>query len=229
MAGEAVWAIVVAGGTGRRYGGTKQFELLGDRPVHTWAVEGARSVADGVVLVVPELCEIAVISGADIVVTGGATRAASVRAGLRAVPAEAAVIVIHDAARPLASPSLFAAVVEAVRAGATGAVPGLAIPDTVKQVEGRFVRATLDRQDLVRVQTPQGFVAAVLRQAHAAEPEATDDASLLEALGIPVVVVTGEEHNLKITTPPDLALAEWWLEHRAPADGSAAAPQERLR
>ena len=130
-------------------------------------------------------------------------------------------IVVHDAARPLASPSLFGTVVAAVRAGAGGAVPGLAIPDTVKRVEGELVRGTLDRRELVRVQTPQGFVAEVLRRAHAGEPEATDDASLLEALGIPVVVVAGEEHNLKITTPPDLALAEWWLDHRGATEGGS--------
>jgi len=243
VAGDSVWVIVVAGGAGRRYGRTKQFELLGGRPVHSWAVEAARSVADGVVLVVPAQFEVvglegrggdgagtpraigrcapgAVARGPDIVVRGGETRAASVRAGLRAVPPDTGVIVVHDAARPLASPSLFEAVVRAVRGGARGAVPGLGIPDTVKQVEGNLVRGTIDRRELVRVQTPQGFTAEVLRRAHAGEPEATDDSSLLEALGIEVVVVEGEEHNLKITTPPDLALAEWWLKHRAAFGGA---------
>ncbi len=252
MARDAVWAIVVAGGSGRRYGGTKQFELLGGRPVHTWAVEAARSVADGVVLVVPEGAEIALYDepadgrgpgpvGAgstssqaerherdhrpDFVVTGGATRAASVRAGLLAVPNAAAVIVVHDAARPLATAALFEEVVAAVGAGASAVVPGLPIADTVKQVDGAIVRATLDRRQLVRVQTPQGFIAAALRQAHAGEPEGTDDASLLEALGMAVVVVAGEEHNLKITTPPDLALAEWWLKQRSSPDGPGAAAE----
>jgi 2-C-methyl-D-erythritol 4-phosphate cytidylyltransferase len=245
--GDSVWAIVVAGGAGRRYGRTKQFELLAGRPLHAWAVEAARSVAHGVVLVLPAQFEVEALEvdleggppGApgrssarshrsdrpDIVVTGGETRAASVRAGLRAVPTDAGVIVVHDAARPLASPSLFEAVVREVRSGASGVVPGLGVPDTVKRVEGRKVRATIDRRDLVRVQTPQGFRARTLREAHAGEPEATDDSSLLEAIGIPVVVVEGEEHNLKITTPPDLALAEWWLKQRA-ATGAAGTPTE---
>jgi 2-C-methyl-D-erythritol 4-phosphate cytidylyltransferase len=239
VAGDSVWAIVVAGGAGRRYGGTKQFELLEGRPVHAWAVEAARSVADGVVLVVPEHSDeflpgrkvsaaapsLGVAIGADVVVTGGGTRAASVRAGLAAVPPDAGVIVVHDAVRPLASAALFQAVVEAVRAGAPGAIPGLPVADTVKEVDGDVVRATLDRRILVRVQTPQGFLADVLRRAHEGLPEATDDASLLEALGTKVIVVAGEEHNLKITTPSDLGLAEWWLgqRRRATAGGSGAA------
>jgi 2-C-methyl-D-erythritol 4-phosphate cytidylyltransferase len=231
MGGDAVWAIVVAGGTGRRYGGEKQFELLGGRPVHTWAVEAAHSVAQGVVLVVPdqaraaEALRVEAAQRAEIVVTGGATRAASVRAGLSAVPLDAALILVHDAARPLASPPLFERVVAAVRRGADAAIPGLPIPDTVKQVEDDIVRATLDRRELVRVQTPQCFVAAALRRAHAGERDATDDASLLESLGVPIVVVAGEEHNLKITTPSDLALAQWWLEQRAGRADSAGAPE----
>jgi 2-C-methyl-D-erythritol 4-phosphate cytidylyltransferase len=128
---------------------------------------------------------------------------------LAAVPAEAGIVVVHDAVRPLASAALFHGVVEAVEAGADGAIPGLAITDTVKQVEDGVVRRTLDRSVLVRVQTPQAFRAPILREAHAGYPEATDDAALLEALGAVVAVVPGEETNIKITSQSDLALAEW--------------------
>ncbi len=116
-------------------------------------------------------------TGADLVVAGGATRADSVRAGLAAVPDEADIIVVHDAARPLATPSLFAAVVTAVRTGgADAAIPVLPVADTLKRVEGATVRSTVDRDGLVAVQTPQAFVAATLRSAHRSAGQATDDA-----------------------------------------------------
>lgn len=207
-----VWAIVVAAGEGRRFGQLKQFALLGGRPVIAWSLEVSRSVASGVVLVVPEsaLGSPGIFNGADRVIGGGPTRAASVRRGLAAVPSSADIVVIHDAARPLASPQLFRAVVEAVVDGADGAVPGVAVSDTVKRVSGSRVVETLDRSALVAVQTPQAFRAAVLRRAHLGEPDATDDAGLLEALGSSVVVVPGEYRNLKLTSPDDLATAERW-------------------
>jgi 2-C-methyl-D-erythritol 4-phosphate cytidylyltransferase len=149
--------------------------------------------------------------GAQAVVTGGPTRADSVRNGLAAVPADAEVIVVHDAARPLATPGLFDAVIRAVTdGGADGAVPGLMPSDTIKVVDdaGR-VTSTLDRRSLVAVQTPQAFRAEVLRRAHEhPAPGATDDAMLVEALGAAVCVVPGEPSNLKITTPEDLLTAE---------------------
>jgi 2-C-methyl-D-erythritol 4-phosphate cytidylyltransferase len=139
------------------------------------------------------------------VVVGGDTRSASVRRGLAAVPAAAEVIVVHDAARPYAEPALFRAVVAAVRAGADGAVPGIPVVDTVKQVApDGTVLATLDRSRLVTVQTPQAFRADVLRAAHAAGGEATDDAALVEGAGGRVVVVPGSPDNRKITVATDL-------------------------
>jgi 2-C-methyl-D-erythritol 4-phosphate cytidylyltransferase len=148
--------------------------------------------------------------GADRVIAGGATRASSVRRGLAAVPENAEVVVVHDAARPLASRELFRAVVDAVVAGADGAIPGVAVVDTIKRVRGTRVVETLDRTELVAVQTPQAFRAEILRRAHDGEPEATDDAGLLEALGSRIVVVPGEYHNLKLTSPDDLVIAERW-------------------
>ena len=142
-------------------------------------------------------------------VGGGATRADSVRAGLAVVPADAAVVVVHDAARPLAGPDLFAAVVDAVRAGdVDGAVPVVPVADTLKRVRGARVVATVDRDGLVAIQTPQAFAADALRAAHADGGDATDDAGLLEAAGMAVGTVPGDPRNLKLTRPEDLALAE---------------------
>ena len=216
---------MVAGGSGRRFGGPKQFLPLAGLPVAAWSVRAARSATDGVVLVVPAAtggdtsphgADLPVPGatgdaalGASRVVAGGATRADSVRAGLAAVPADAAVVVIHDAARPLAPPALFAAVVEAVRAGAVdGVVPVVPVADTLKRVDGDRVVATVDRDDLVAVQTPQAFAAEALRAAHRDGGEATDDAGLLEAAGLVVGTVPGDPRNLKLTRPEDLALAE---------------------
>src|SRR5436305_3697753 len=202
-----VWAVVVAAGTGVRFGTVKQYEQLGDRRVLDWALERARAVADGVVLVVPPERAGESEHGVDAVVAGGETRTASVGAGLAAVPHEAEVVVVHDAARPLASVDLFKSVVAAVRNGADGAVPGIALADTVKAVEDGHVVETLDRARLVAVQTPQAFAAAALRRAHEGDGEGTDDASLVEAMGGRVVVVPGEEANAKLTTQHDLLVA----------------------
>jgi len=210
-----VWAVVVAGGSGQRFGQLKQFALLGGRPVVEWAVAACRPSSNGVVLVLPRDARDTGDHGADIVVEGGATRAQSVRCGLAAVPDDAEVIIVHDAARPLASDALFRAVVAAVASGgADGAIPGLPVSDTIKVVDGEVVdgaqtvTATLDRSVLVAVQTPQAFTADLLRQAHAGGAEATDDAALLEALGATVRVVPGDPRNLKITTAADLGTAE---------------------
>jgi len=217
---------VVAGGSGRRFGGRKQFLPLAGQPVAAWSVRAAAVVADGVVLVVPSCDDDGARGDADAmapvpgatggaalgasrVVEGGPTRADSVRAGLAAVPDDAAVIVVHDAARPLAAPELFAAVVDAVRTGdVDGAVPVVPVSDTLKRVEGGRVVATVDRDTLVAVQTPQAFAADALRSAHAGSGQSTDDAGLLEAAGLPVAAVAGDPRNLKLTRPEDLALAE---------------------
>ncbi len=215
MAG--VWAVVVAAGSGVRFGGPKQFAVLAGVRVVDRTLAVARSACDGVVLVLtdPDTWDGA-RPGA--VVAGGATRAESVRAGLAAVPADADVVVVHDAARPLAGPDLYAAVVAAVRAGADGAIPGLPVADTLKRVETDasgtgVIVGTVDRDGLVAAQTPQAFRADVLRAAHASGGDATDDAALVEARGGRVVVVPGDPRNLKLTGPRDLAVAEALLQH----------------
>ena len=205
--GSTVWTVVVGAGGGVRFGARKQFERLGDRRVLDIAVDVARSASAGVVVVVPP--EDAAREGG---VAGGATRSESVRAGLAAVPADATIICVHDAARPLASSALFEAVIEAVRAGADGAVPSLPITDTIKVVDAAgFVIDTPDRSKLVAVQTPQAFRADVLRRAHTDAVDGTDDAALVERLGAAVVVVPGESWNRKITSPEDLAWAQRWF------------------
>jgi 2-C-methyl-D-erythritol 4-phosphate cytidylyltransferase len=208
----SVWAVVVAAGAGVRFGTLKQYQQLGDRRVLDWALERARAVADGVVLVVPPERAGESEHGVDAVIAGAETRSGSVRAGLAAVPHEAEVVVVHDAARPLASVALFERVIEAVRDGADGAVPGVPLFDTVKVVEDGVVAETLDRARLVAVQTPQAFAAATLRRAHEDGREGTDDASLVEAIGGRVVVVPGEDANAKITTQHDLVVARAFVD-----------------
>lgn len=213
VADEVVWTVVVAGGGGRRYGAAKQYAPLGDARVLDVAVDAARRASDGVVVVVPPE-DVAIEGG----VAGGPTRSESVRNGLAAVPAEATIVCVHDAARPLASGELFAAVVAAVRSGADAAIPALPVTDTIKVVDADgAVVATPDRTSLVAVQTPQAFRVAALRRAHAAGAEGTDDAVLVEAMGGRVVTVPGEPWNFKITEPDDLARSREWLARRRAA------------
>lgn len=218
---DDVWAVVVAAGTGRRYGGAKQFEVLGGTRVLDRSVAACRSVSGGVVVVVsPEVLGTpdAEVPGADAVVAGGATRSESVRRGLSAVPESAELVLVHDAARPLLTAAVCARVVAALRAGASAVVPVVPVVDTVRTVDG----AVLDRDALRAVQTPQGFRRAALVAAHATEQDATDDAGLMELLGEQVEMVDGDPANLKITTPADLAVAATLLEL---ATGSGAGRQ----
>ncbi len=199
------WVILVAAGRGTRFGGSKQYLALGPSTVLDVSVDTARAHADGVVLVVApdRLDEHRADSRLASVVPGGATRSASVRAGLAAVPTGVAYVLVHDSARPLASGQVYGRVREALEAGARGAVPVVPVVDTIRRVGA----AVVDRTDLRAVQTPQGFPADVLRAAHAAGGEATDDAGLVEALGHTVVLVEGDPVNRKITTADDLVVA----------------------
>jgi 2-C-methyl-D-erythritol 4-phosphate cytidylyltransferase len=208
---SGVWCIQLAAGGGRRFGGPrpKQLVALAGRPAFEWSLRDAAPHCEGQVLVVPEaLLDESWPDDVAAVVAGGDERADSVRAGLAAVPADAAVIVVHDTARPAAGSALFAAVIAAVRAGADAAIPGVAVIDTIKQVDGDVVVATPDRASLVAVQTPQAFAASVLRAAHASGADATDDAGLVEQAGGTVRVVPGHVGNRKLTLPDDLALLE---------------------
>lgn len=205
----SVWTVIVAAGSGTRFGGAKQYLELAGARVLDRSVAVAAQVSDGVVVVVPggdveaESARLA----ASAVVAGGASRAASVRNGLEAVPDDAAIICVHDAARPLAGADVYERVVEEVRSGAAGAVPVMPVTDTIRRVDGGVV----DRSTLQAVQTPQAFRAELLRAAHADAADATDDASLVEAAGYAVFAVEGHPRNIKITHPDDLAAAEAWL------------------
>jgi 2-C-methyl-D-erythritol 4-phosphate cytidylyltransferase len=205
------WAIVVAAGGGARFGAAKQFEPLGDATVVDRAVRVACDVCDGVVVVLPADTGWNAPDGV-VHTVGGATRSDSVRAGLALVPDDADVVVVHDAARPLASAQLYERVVEAVAAGADGAVPALPVTDTLKRVEHGRVVESVPREGLVGAQTPQAFRADALRAAHEVGGVDTDDAALVEANGGTVRIVEGERRNLKVTLVDDLALARALLD-----------------
>ena len=206
-------AVIVAAGCGARFGAPKQFLVAGGARLVDHAVAAAGAACDEVVVVLPpdRAWDGAPVAAA---VTGGATRSDSVRAGLEAVSPRTEIVVVHDAARPLASPELFELVVDTVRAGADAVVPAVPVADTIKRVRGDRVVETLDRAELVAVQTPQAFRIDRLRAAHAATGEATDDAALVEADGGSVVIVAGDPRNLKVTTLADLSIVEALLSDR---------------
>jgi len=207
---SSTWVIVVAAGAGQRFGSAKQYAPLAGRRVLDWSIDSARSVADGVVLVVASDADDVAEPAVDQVVVGGSTRSESVRAGLAAVPADADSVLVHDAARPLASHAVFRAVSDAVLAGADAVMPVCDVVDSMCDAHGNPV----ERSELRVVQTPQGFKAETLRLVHASRPEASDDASLVVAAGGRVRLVSGERWNLKITEPADLVVAENLLAQR---------------
>jgi 2-C-methyl-D-erythritol 4-phosphate cytidylyltransferase len=218
-------AILVAAGAGERLGADrpKAFVGLGGRVLLAESLErlDANDWVDTIVVAVPDgweeaaivLAEELVASKVTAVVTGGATRMDSVRAGLAEIPEEALVVLVHDAARPLLGDDVVERVLAPLSDGYDGVVPGLPLTDTVKRVEDGVAVETLDRSQLVTVQTPQAFTADALRRAYATDGrvEATDCASLVEAGGGRIRVVRGDPRLLKITTRADLALVESWL------------------
>lgn len=218
-----VGVIIVAAGAGERLGRgmPKALVLCAGRTLleHALARVIASEVAGHIRVVVPpgdtELRSIVdALSHPHVTVNavdGGASRPESVRAGLGALPRDVEIVLVHDAARALTPPKVFGAVVDAVHKGAAAVVPGIAVSDTIKVVEGNMVTATPDRTSLRAIQTPQGFDAATLLAAHAAAQDdsaVTDDAMLVESLGIPVTVAPGDPLAFKVTTPNDLMLAE---------------------
>lgn len=225
MEGVRVVAVVVAAGSGSRLAGPEPKALLtiGGTPVVAVAVGSALaspSIADVVVAAPPGFEgrvreALSVLDAPIVVVTGGATRQASVAEALHATAGDVDVVVVHDAARPLASAELFTAVVETVVTGADAAVPVLAFVDTVKRVRNGLVVGTESRDELALAQTPQACRAGLLRDALAKAAESgldfTDDAGLLEWAGVAVRTVAGEPGNFKITTALDLARADQLL------------------
>ena len=206
-----VWGILLAAGSGRRFGSGKQFtEVRGQRLVDL-ALRATSRACDAVVLVLPPGVA---WDGAPVarVVAGGPSRTASVRAGLGEVPPDAAIVVVHQAANPLATQALFDAVLEAVWGGADAAVPGLTPADVVRRVEGSRMLEDVGRDDLVIVQTPGAFRAEILRAAHASGAEAVEDTALVAALGVTVTVVEGDPRNVHVATPTDLSIVGALLE-----------------
>jgi 2-C-methyl-D-erythritol 4-phosphate cytidylyltransferase len=220
----STWAVLVAAGRGERLGGDrpKAFAPLRGRPLLAESLERleASDWIDAIVVVAPEGWEEPSILVAEelgcgkvtATITGGASRAESVRLGVAETDLDAVALVVHDAARPLVPEDVLERVMAALGAGWDGAVPGLPVSDTLKRVRGEQVVETLPRDELVAVQTPQAFAAAALRPALDGEISgASDCASLVEARGGRVTVVAGDERLLKVTTPADLALVETWL------------------
>jgi 2-C-methyl-D-erythritol 4-phosphate cytidylyltransferase len=213
----SVWAILAAAGSGERLGSgkPKAFARLGDRPLLGESLERLDSSewVDAIVVAAPAGWEEPVILLAEELgcgkvsscVTGGATRGESVRNALAGVADDAAVIVVHDAARPLVPEEVVARVIGALNEGWDGVVPALPVADTMKRVDGDRVVETLPRAELRAVQTPQAFIASVLREAFSGDiSQAGDCASLVEARGGRVRVVEGDPCLLKVTDAADL-------------------------
>jgi len=215
------WALLAAAGAGERLGidRPKAFAVLAGRPLLAESLDRLDRCpwVDAIVVAAPpgweepaillseELATTKVVS----CVTGGATRAESVRAALADVPDEALVVLVHDAARPLVDDAVVERVLGPLADGYDGVVPALPVPDTLKRVEGGRVVETVARDGLVVAQTPQAFLASALRGAYAGDPsDATDCASVVERVGGRVAVVEGDPRLLKVTTPEDLALVE---------------------
>lgn len=199
-----VWAIVVAGGSGSRFGGPKHRETLDGVELWQRSVDVFHDAGIQDVVVVGD------VPGG---IPGGARRRDSVAIGLSALPEDADWVLIHDAARPLVSKALVDRVVARAGVGDVDAViPAVAVTDTLKRQQNQMVLSTVDRSDLVAVQTPQAFRATVLRAAHDADAsDATDDAVLVERAGGAVATVLGDPMNLKITTQEDLVVARAFL------------------
>jgi 2-C-methyl-D-erythritol 4-phosphate cytidylyltransferase len=217
----SVWAVLAAAGRGERLGDDrpKAFARLGDLPL---VAESLRRLddsdwIDGIVVAAPPdweepcivLAEELGAGKVSAVVTGGETRAASVRAALAEVPDDALVVLVHDAARPLVSDDVIARVLAPLSEGYDGAVPVVPVSDTVKRVRGGEVVETVDREELVVTQTPQAFLAAALRRAAAGE--GSDCASLVESQGGRIKAVEGDPRLLKVTSREDLELVSSWL------------------
>jgi 2-C-methyl-D-erythritol 4-phosphate cytidylyltransferase len=220
----SVWAVLAAAGRGERLGSDrpKAFARLGGRPLLAESLERLEESGwiDAIVIAAPPDWEEPSILVAEEIaatkvssaVTGGESRSESVRLALAEVPEEAAVVLVHDAARPLLPEDVIERVLAPLSEGWDGVVPVVPLADTVKRIEGDRVVETLPRDDLVAVQTPQAFLADTLRRAVSGDvSSATDCASLVEAQGGRIKVVAGDQRLVKVTDADDLALVESWL------------------
>jgi 2-C-methyl-D-erythritol 4-phosphate cytidylyltransferase/2-C-methyl-D-erythritol 2,4-cyclodiphosphate synthase len=213
----SIAVIIPAGGSGERLGAKipKALVQLAGRTLIEHAVAQMSPIADQIIVAAPAGLEeeFRTLLGTEVtVVTGGITRTESVNAGLKLVSKESKYVLVHDAARPLASTDLARRIIKELEAGADAVIPGLKVVDTIKRVNvDGFVTKTPNRAKLRAIQTPQGFTRETLIASHKSESEATDDAALVEELDIPVKVILGEDRALKITTPDDLVRAHRFL------------------
>ncbi len=220
-----IWGIILAGGKGSRFGEKKQFIRLFGKPLYLFSLEvfASEKKIEGLVVVVPGEDrnrvekQISEFPKDIIVVEGGAERWESSKKGVFSVPDSATHVLIHDAARPLASKSLIELVIKELENGEEAVIPVVPIEDAVKHVEGRFVLKTLKREKLVRAQTPQGFLLESIKNAFnlaKKDERIYDDSQLVERMGGKVKVIPGDPFNIKITSKRDLALAEALLVDR---------------
>jgi 2-C-methyl-D-erythritol 4-phosphate cytidylyltransferase len=235
---QHVAAVIVAGGTGERFGSAngKQLAPVLGRPVFAWSIgafESVEAIETIVIVCHPErIAEYsAVIGGLDlktphVLVAGGATRQQSVAAGLDAVPPSAEMIIVHDGARPLVTPVVVSDVLDRLAAEpqAAGVIVGHPCVDTLKEVSAGAVVSTPDRGRYWSVQTPQAFRAPALREAYDRATRegscGTDDSALVERVGGAVLVIEGPRDNIKVSLPEDLPLVEAVLRQRESEDAS---------
>jgi 2-C-methyl-D-erythritol 4-phosphate cytidylyltransferase len=216
-------AVIVAAGEGRRFGGKKQFTRIAGKPLLSYALAPffAHRAIGRIVLVLPadvtpgDLAGLSLARHREVVrVTGGRRRQDSVYRGLLALPEGTRHVLIHDGVRPLLSASLLAALIREVRRD-RAVVPIVPVRDTLKEVRRGRVVSTPGRENVFCVQTPQAFPAALIREAHEnarrKRLSSTDDAQLVEALGVPVHTVPGDAANIKVTSRDDLAFVSMLL------------------
>ena len=225
-----VYLLIPAAGSGRRMGSDRNKLLLPllDKPILAWTLQAAELSSSihwigiiGQPIDFPDFDTILTtlnLTKPVVLIPGGTTRQASVYEGLQALPEQAEQVLIHDGARCLVTPELFDRCSEALQT-CSGLIAAVTVKDTIKVVDANLqVTGTPDRADLWAAQTPQGFQVELLRTCHQKgiqhQWEVTDDAALFEKCGLPVNIVQGEETNLKVTTPIDLAIAQFVLSDR---------------
>ena len=214
---DLVAVVIPAGGSGERLGAKipKALVQLGGKTLIEHAVANMAPVAHQIIVAAPMGFEeqFQQLLGSEVlVITGGQTRTLSVKNALPHISKESEFVLVHDAARALATTELAMRVIDSLRAGEKAVIPGLEVVDTIKRVDSdNYVTKTMDRSKLRAIQTPQGFTRKLLKKAHTSSDDVTDDAGLVEDRGVNVKVIQGEVRALKITTMHDLAIAERML------------------
>lgn len=200
----SIWSIIVAAGTGTRFGALKQFSEFAGMSVLEHSIKPFIGLVEGIIVVTDPNNNDLSIPSIDKVVTGGMTRSDSVKNGLIEVPPDCEHVLVHDSARPMLTSDLVSRVIDELQAGALAVTPVMDLVDSIRSIKGDV----LDRSNYCTVQTPQGFRADVLSAAHEQGLSGTDDAGMVSALGIDVTCIPGEPYNFKVTYPNDLLVCE---------------------